>query len=245
MVHWPCDNLALLQYIYYEKVRPIGSPLTSSRPLMRNWTKEAAKKRDNLDYIDGRGEGLIDDDISAKHRREVINTPDIAPTFKMKQSKKAKAAASSMKTPGPMDDSRIEPMFDQMMIKLANHIDKTISKQLEKCLDVSAQKLLKMLNAKGSVYRAGKADISDDEDPEEVDKKEGVASTPSHGLPPKDFMDCDNIIKSDDTASWLNSGKGQRDDESNNASKKTEPVDDSNFVTPMDKKKTTNGSNAE
>ncbi|KAM0822315.1 hypothetical protein ACQ4PT_071579 [Festuca glaucescens] len=244
MVQWPCGNLALLQYIYYEKVRPIGSPLTSSRPLMRNWTEEAAKKRDNVDYVDGRGVGLIDDDISAKHRREVINTPDIAPTSKRKQSKKAKAAASSMKTPGPVDDTRIELMFDQMMIKLTNHIDKTISKQMEKCADVSAQKLLKMLNAKGAVYRAGKADMYDDEDQEDVDKKEGVASTPSHGLPPKYFMDCDDIIKSDGIASWLNSGKGQQDDESDDASKKTEPIDDSKFVTPTDKKKTTNGANA-
>ncbi|KAM0872077.1 hypothetical protein ACQ4PT_038955 [Festuca glaucescens] len=244
MVQWPCGNLALLQYIYYEKVRPIGSPLTSSRPLMRNWMEEAAKKRDNVDYIDGRGVGLIDNDISAKHRREVINTPDIAPTSKRKQSKKAKAAASSMKTPGPVDDTRIELMFEQMMIKLTNHIDTTISKQMEKCADVSAQKLLKIFNTKGVVYRAGKADMSDDEDQEEEDKKEGVASTPSHGLPPKDFMDCDDIIKSDGIASWLNSGKGQQDDESDDASNKTEPVDDSNFVTPTDKKKTTNGANA-
>ncbi|KAM0848359.1 hypothetical protein ACQ4PT_054428 [Festuca glaucescens] len=186
----------------------------------------------------------IDDDISAKHRREVINTPDIAPTSKRKQSKKAKATTSSMKTPGPVDDTRIELMFEQMMIKLTNHIDTTISKQMEKCADVSAQKLLKMLNAKGVVYRAGKADMSDDEDQEEEEKKEGVASTPSHGLPPKDFMDCDDIIKSDGIVSWLNSGKGQQDDESDDASKKTEPVDDSNFVTPTDKKKTTNGANA-
>ncbi|KAM0840894.1 hypothetical protein ACQ4PT_059351 [Festuca glaucescens] len=161
----------------------------------------------------------IDDDISAKHRREVINTPDIAPTSKRKQSKKAKDVASSMKTPGrPVDDTRIELMFDQMMIKLTKHIDKTISKQMEKCADVSAQKFLKMVNAKGVVYRAGKADMSDDKDQEEVDKKEGVASTHSHGLPPKDFIDCD-IIKSDDIESWLNSGKGQQDDESDDANK--------------------------
>ena len=42
-----------------------------------------------------------------------------------------------------------------------------------------------MLNAKGVAYRAGKADMSNDEDKEEEDKKEGVASTPSHGLPLK------------------------------------------------------------
>ncbi|KAM0888815.1 hypothetical protein ACQ4PT_028110 [Festuca glaucescens] len=240
MVQWPCGNLALLQYIYYEKVRPIGSPLTTSRPLMRNWTEEEAKKRDNEEYNDGRGVGLIDDDISAKHRREVIHTPDVAPRSKRKQSKRAKATASSMKTQGSVDDSRMMVMFEQILIKMTNHIDTSISKHMDKYVDVSAQKLLKMLNAKGVAYRAGKTDMSDDEDQEEEDKKEGVASTPSHGgLPPKDFMDFDDI-KLDGTASWLNSIKDQQDDELEDASKKSEPVDDSNFVTPTDKKKTAN-----
>jgi hypothetical protein len=95
-----------------------------------------------------------------------------------------------------------------------------------------------MLNSKGVAYRAGKADMSDDEDQEEEAKKEGVASTPSHGgLPPKDFMDID-VTKSDGSASWLNSVKDQQDDELDDASKKSEPVEDSNFMTPTDKKKT-------
>nr|XP_051221429.1 uncharacterized protein LOC127339646 [Lolium perenne] len=237
-VQWPCGNLALLQYIYYEKVRPIGSQLTSSRPLMRNWTEEEAKKRDIVDYNDGRGVGLIDDDISAKHRREVIHTPDVVPKSKRKQSKRAKAAASSMNTPGPVDDSRMEVMFEQVLIKLTNHIDTTLRKNMQKYADASAQKLLKMLNSKGVAYRAGKADMSDDDDQEEEAKKEGVASTPSHGgLPPKDFMDID-VPKSDGSASWLNSIKDKHDDELDDASKKSEPVEDSNFVTPTDKKKT-------
>ncbi|XP_071683625.1 uncharacterized protein [Lolium perenne] len=208
MVQWPRGNLALLQYIYYEKVHPTGSQLTSSKPLMRNWTEEEASKRDNIEYQHGRGTGLIDDDISANHRRE--------------------------------DDSRMEVMVEQILIKLTNHIDTSISKHMDKFADVSAQKVLKMLNAKGVAYRAGKADMSDDEDQEVEDKKEGAASTPSHGgLPPKDFMDNDDI-KSDGTASFLNSVKDQHDDELEDASKKSEPMDDSNFVTPTDKKKTAN-----
>ncbi|XP_051217471.1 uncharacterized protein [Lolium perenne] len=239
IVQWPRGNLALLQYIYYEKVHPTGSQLTSSRPLMRNWTEEEAKKRDNMEYKDGRGTGLIDDDITAKHRREVIHTPDIPPRSKRKQSKRAKAAGSGMKTPGSVDDSRMEVMVEQILIKLTNHIDTSISKHVDKIADLSAQKVLKTLNAKGVAYRAGKADMFDDEDQEEEDKK-GVTSTPSHGgLPPKDFMDFDDI-KSDGTASFLNSVKGQHDDELEDASKKSEPMDDSNFVTPTDKKKTAN-----
>ncbi|XP_071683854.1 uncharacterized protein [Lolium perenne] len=233
MVQWPRGNLALLQYIYYEKVHPTGSQLTSSKPLMRNWTEEEASKRDNIEYQHGRGTGLIDDDISANHRREVIHTPDVPPRSKRKQSKRAKAS-------GSVDDSRMEVMVEQIMIKLTNHIDTSISKHMDKFADVSAQKVLKMLNAKGVAYRAGKADMSDDEDQEVEDKKEGAASTPSHGvLPPKDFMDNDEI-KSDGTASFLNSVKDQHDDELEDASKKSEPMDDSNFVTPTDKKKTAN-----
>nr|XP_051222010.1 uncharacterized protein LOC127340281 [Lolium perenne] len=240
MVQWPRGNLALLQYIYYEKVHPTGSQLTSSKPLMRNWTEEEASKRDNIEYQHGRGTGLIDDDISANHRREVIHTPDVPPRSKRKQSKRAKASGSSMKTPGSVDDSRMEVMVEHILIKLTNHIDTSISKHMDKFADVSAQKVLKMLNAKGVAYRAGKADMSDDEDQEVEDKKEGAASTPSHGgLPPKDFMDNDDI-KSDGTASFLNSVKDQHDDELEDASKKSEPMDDSNFVTPTDKKKTAN-----
>ncbi|XP_071678267.1 uncharacterized protein [Lolium perenne] len=236
MVQWPRGNLALLQYIYYEKVHPTGSQLTSSKPLMRNWTEEEASKRDNIEYQHGRGTGLIDDDISANHRREVIHTPDVPPRSKRKQSKRAKASGSSMKTPGSGDDSRMEVMVEQILIKLTNHIDTSISKHMDKFADVSAQKVLKMLNAKGVAYRAGKADMFDDEDQEVEDKKEGAASTPSHGgLPPKDFMDNDDI-KSDGTASFLNSVKDQHDDELEDASKKSEPMDDLNFVTPTDKK---------
>ncbi|XP_071676765.1 uncharacterized protein [Lolium perenne] len=236
MVQWPRGNLALLQYIYYEKVHPTGSQLTSSKPLMRNWTEEEASKRDNIEYQHGRGTGLIDDDISANHRREVIHTPDVPPRSKRKQSKRAKASGSSMKTPG----SRMGVMVEQILIKLTNHIDTSLSKHMDKVADVSAQKVLKMLNAKGVAYRAGKADMSADEDQEVEDKKEGAASTPSHGvLPPKDFMDFDDI-KSDGTASFLNSVKDQHDDELEDASKKSEPMDDSNFVTPTDKKKTAN-----
>ncbi|XP_071681738.1 uncharacterized protein [Lolium perenne] len=240
MVQWPRGNLALLQYIYYEKVHPTGSQLTSLKPLMRNWTEEEASKRDNIEYQHGRGTGLIDDDISTNHRREVIHTPDVPPRSKRKQSKRAKASGSSMKTPGSVDDSRMEVMVEQILIKLTNHIDTSISKHMDKFAAVSAPKVLKMLNAKGVAYRAGKADMSDDEDQEVEDKKEGAASTPSHGgLPPKDFMDNDDI-KSDGTASFLNSVKDQHDDELEDASKKSEPMDDSNFVTPTDKKKTAN-----
>ena len=65
----------------------------------------------------------------------MIHTPDVAPRSKRKQSKRAKAAGSSMKTPG----SRMEVMVEQILIKLTNHIDTSISKHMDKFADVSAQ----------------------------------------------------------------------------------------------------------
>lgn len=48
-----------LQYLYYEKVRPKGALCMSRRPLMRNWTETAAEKRDGVDYVKGRGKGMV------------------------------------------------------------------------------------------------------------------------------------------------------------------------------------------
>ena len=81
----------------------------------------------------------IDDDISAKHRKEVINTPDIAPTTKKKQSKKDKASPSSMTIPGSMNTAAMELMFGRIMNQLTNHIDNTINKHMERCTDICAQ----------------------------------------------------------------------------------------------------------
>jgi hypothetical protein len=69
----------------------------------------------------------------------VIHTPDVVPKSKRKQSKRAKAAASSMNTPGPVDDSRMEVMFEQVLIKMTNHIDTTLRKNMQKYADASAQ----------------------------------------------------------------------------------------------------------
>ena len=96
-----------MQYMYYEKVLPLGASYTSRRPLMRNWIEETAVKRDSLEYVKGRVKGMvkasfwllhalvirfgnnyinlwhvvmyqIDDDISYEHRELLLNPPDIA-----------------------------------------------------------------------------------------------------------------------------------------------------------------------
>ncbi|KAM0886456.1 hypothetical protein ACQ4PT_029665 [Festuca glaucescens] len=100
---WPYGNLALLQYLYYEKISPKGGFGMTMRPLMRNWTEEAAVRRDTEDYKKGRGKRLIDNDITAKHREEFIRTLDNVAGNKRKTCKKAKAESSSKKMPNSMD----------------------------------------------------------------------------------------------------------------------------------------------
>ncbi|XP_073360352.1 uncharacterized protein [Aegilops tauschii subsp. strangulata] len=61
---WPKGNLALLQYLYWEKVQPVEgecayNPNLSIQPLMRNWTEVAATRRDRFDYDNGRGHGNV------------------------------------------------------------------------------------------------------------------------------------------------------------------------------------------
>ncbi|XBH73336.1 hypothetical protein VPH35_100453 [Triticum aestivum] len=61
---WPKGNLALLQYLYWEKVQPVEgecayNPNLSIQPLMRNWTEGAATRRDRFDYDNGRGRGNV------------------------------------------------------------------------------------------------------------------------------------------------------------------------------------------
>ncbi|XP_073355287.1 uncharacterized protein [Aegilops tauschii subsp. strangulata] len=73
---WPRGNLALLQYLYWEKVQPSTGlqydPLALLSPLMRNWTEAAAEKRDKYDFQYGRGVGMIDDTITKEYRLNKI-----------------------------------------------------------------------------------------------------------------------------------------------------------------------------
>ncbi|XP_073355563.1 uncharacterized protein [Aegilops tauschii subsp. strangulata] len=73
---WPIGNLALLQYLFWEKVQPLDDeafdPLAHEYPLMLNWSEDEAKKRDAYDTSYGRGNGTIDDVISEKYRQTLI-----------------------------------------------------------------------------------------------------------------------------------------------------------------------------
>ncbi|XP_073355221.1 uncharacterized protein [Aegilops tauschii subsp. strangulata] len=73
---WPCGNLALLQYLYWEKVQPTtgpkNDPLSLQVPLMKNWSESKAEKRDKYDLENGRGHGLIDDCITKEYRMKKL-----------------------------------------------------------------------------------------------------------------------------------------------------------------------------
>ncbi|XBI19091.1 hypothetical protein VPH35_060712 [Triticum aestivum] len=60
---WPIGNLALLQYLFWEKVQPLDDeafdPLAHEYPLMLNWSEDEAKKRDAYDTSYSRGNGTI------------------------------------------------------------------------------------------------------------------------------------------------------------------------------------------
>ncbi|KAM0874432.1 hypothetical protein ACQ4PT_037420 [Festuca glaucescens] len=172
----------------------------------------------------------IDDDTTAKHREELIKTPYIVPPNKQKPLKTDKGTTSSKTMPSSTDAASMEDMMGRMM----------------------KQKVMKMLNTMGVVYMPSRDNMSDNNDQEEVDKKEGMVSTRSHGLQPKDFMECD-VVMSSDKASRSGSDKGVQDDSSSEkaswsgsdkdvrvnsfaGSDKEEPVDDANFLTRTEKK---------
>nr|XP_045087355.1 uncharacterized protein LOC123494914 [Aegilops tauschii subsp. strangulata] len=74
---WTRGNLALLQYLYWEKVQPLEgecafNPSLSMEPLMRNWTEAAASRRDKFDYDQSRGRGniKIEDNITKEYRAQ-------------------------------------------------------------------------------------------------------------------------------------------------------------------------------
>ncbi|TVU18718.1 hypothetical protein EJB05_34830, partial [Eragrostis curvula] len=68
---WPYGNLALIQYCYWEKVRPKSSDLffcMRKVPLMVNWDEDTAFKRDVYDIAHGRGNG--------KDNEKCFSTPE-------------------------------------------------------------------------------------------------------------------------------------------------------------------------
>ncbi|XBH70530.1 hypothetical protein VPH35_098167 [Triticum aestivum] len=153
---WPRGNLALLQYLYWEKVQPLEgecafNPSLSMEPLMRNWTEAAASRRDKFDYDHGRGRGniKIEDNITKEYRAQERKVP------KPKKPKMKPAVGAAKKS------------------KLASNADEMMNLIMKRCMDyIRSQmkeipeqvRLLEKFNQNGLMYKPAAAAASGNND---------------------------------------------------------------------------------
>ncbi|XP_020164530.1 uncharacterized protein [Aegilops tauschii subsp. strangulata] len=156
--HWPIGNLALLHYIYWEKLEPIGldafDPLSREYPLMLNWPETEGKKRDNYDNIHGRGTGNIENCISEEYRRAKVAREGTVPEEETKKTKR-KGGGRSRKPSTSAVSSNTNYSMDRVM---------TYIKLLHK------EMVMERLNTEGVMYKSIKRDNVDEFD----DVGEGV-----------------------------------------------------------------------
>ncbi|VAH70211.1 unnamed protein product [Triticum turgidum subsp. durum] len=117
---WPQGNLALLQYLYWEKVQPITAPkydpLALLSPLMRNWTEDMAVRRDKYDYEYGRGVGMIDDNITEEYRLKKIAEEEAQKT--KKASSKKSNVTGTRKEGSTSEASSQKPTMDRILSEM-------------------------------------------------------------------------------------------------------------------------------
>nr|XP_040251424.1 uncharacterized protein LOC109769901 [Aegilops tauschii subsp. strangulata] len=199
---WPKGNLALLQYLYWEKVQPVKgecayNPNLSIQPLMRNWTEGAATRRDRFDYDNGRGRGnvRIENNITQEYRAQEPNIRNNAPTMKPK-TKPANGNAKKSTT---------APMSEDLMELLMKWCMDFIHTQMRQIPNQVAERLLEKLNKSGVMYKPAAVVPSADNDvDEELDsfengpykKKEFVYKDDidSRGEPVIDMKQPDEVV---------------------------------------------------
>ncbi|XBI92610.1 hypothetical protein VPH35_029628 [Triticum aestivum] len=199
---WPKGNLALLQYLYWEKVQPVEgdcayNPNLSIQPLMRNWTKGAATRRDRFDYDNGRGRGnvKIENNITQEYRAQEPKIPYDVPTMKPK-TKPANGNAKKSTT---------APMSEDLMELLMKRCMDFIHTQMRQIPDQVAERLLEKMNKSGIMYKPAAVVPSVDNDvDQEVDsfengpyeKKEFIYKDDidSHGEPVIDMTQPDEVV---------------------------------------------------
>nr|XP_040249221.1 uncharacterized protein LOC109762943 [Aegilops tauschii subsp. strangulata] len=195
---WPRGNLALLQYLYWEKVQPLEgecafNPSLSMEPLMRNWTEAAASRRDKFDYDQGRGRGniKIEDNITKEYR---------APEHKVPEPEKPKMKPAV----GAAKKSKLASNADEMMNLIMKWCMDYIRSQMKEIPEQVAERLLEKLNQNGVMYKPAAAAASGNNDADlEVDsfengppeKKEFVYKDDSDGLEP---LNVDKTMKPTD-----------------------------------------------
>ncbi|XBI12131.1 hypothetical protein VPH35_139047 [Triticum aestivum] len=137
---WPRGNLALLQYLYWEKVQPLEgecafNPSLSMEPLMRNWTEAAASRRDKFDYDQGCGRGniKIEDNITKEYRAHERKVPE-------PEKPKMKPAVGAAKK------SKLASNADEMMNLIMKQCMDYIRSQMKEIPEQVAEKTPAKLN---------------------------------------------------------------------------------------------------
>ncbi|XP_073355421.1 uncharacterized protein [Aegilops tauschii subsp. strangulata] len=164
---WSRGNLALLQYLYWEKVQPLEgecafNPSLSMEPLMRNWTEAAASRRDKFDYDHGRGRGniKIEDNITKEYRAQERKVPE-------PEKPKNKPAVGTAKK------SKLASNADEMMNLIMKRCMDYIRSQMKEIPEQVAERLLEKLNQNGVRYKPAAAAASGNNDADlEVDSFE-------------------------------------------------------------------------
>nr|XP_040253816.1 uncharacterized protein LOC109737592 [Aegilops tauschii subsp. strangulata] len=164
---WPRGNLALLQYVYWEKVQPLEgecafNPSLSMEPLMRNWTEAAASRRDKFDYDHDRGLGniKIEDNITKEYRAQERKVPE-------PEKPKMKPAVGAAKK------SKLASNTDEMMNLIMKRCMDYIRSQMKEIPEQVAERLLEKLNQNGVMYKPAAAAASGNNDADlEVDSFE-------------------------------------------------------------------------
>ncbi|XP_073363275.1 uncharacterized protein [Aegilops tauschii subsp. strangulata] len=164
---WPRGNLALLQYLYWEKIQPLEgecafNPSLSMEPLMRNWTEAAASRRDKFDYDQGHGRGniKIEDNITKEYRAQERKVPE-------PEKPKMKPAVGAAKK------SKLASNADEMMNLIMKRCMDYIRNQMKEIPEQVAERLLEKLNQNGVMYKPAAAAASGNNDADlEVDSFE-------------------------------------------------------------------------
>ncbi|XP_073362539.1 uncharacterized protein [Aegilops tauschii subsp. strangulata] len=164
---WTRGKLALLQYLYWEKVQPLEgecafNPSLSMEPLMRNWTEAAASRRDKFDYDQGRGRGniKIEDNITKEYRAQERKVPE-------PKKPKMKPAVGAAKK------SKLASNADEMMNLIMKRCMDYIRSQMKEIPEQVAERLLEKLNQNGVMYKPAAAAASGNNDADlEVDSFE-------------------------------------------------------------------------
>ncbi|XBI03224.1 hypothetical protein VPH35_131663 [Triticum aestivum] len=156
---WPQGNLALLQYLYWEKVQPITGPrydpLALLSPLMRNWTEDMAVRRDKYDYEYGRGVGMIDDNITEEYRLKKIAEEEAQKT--KKASSKKSNVTGTRKEGSTSEASSQKPTMDRILSEM-NELRKEMLRLPELC----TQRMIEKLNKTGVSYKP--SNLEEDEE---------------------------------------------------------------------------------